>query len=273
MMVSGRVIPVGRIAYLGAVAMVMLLVLAPLIVVIWTAFFVDKIVAFPPSGYTLDWFGRAIMSATFRDSFLLSLRVGATATILGLLVGVPTAMALVRRNFVGKRMIAFLTVAPLLVPAIVAGSSIYLYYIDIEVRTEIQVAGTFAGLVAAHTLIGLPWIVRLVVSSLSMMNRHIEEASLILGASPFVTFYRITLPLIRPGIVAGGLFAFVVSLADLEVSLFLVGAGSTTLSIAILNYLQWGLDPTIAAVATLQILIIGAALWISDRYVHLSRVF
>jgi putative spermidine/putrescine transport system permease protein len=84
---------------------------------------------------------------------------------------------------------------------------------------------------------------------------------------------RVTLPLARPGLVAGGLFSFIVSFTDLEKSIFLVGPGSTTLPIAIVNYLEWNLDPTVSAVATVQILIIGAALVLSDRYVKLSRTF
>ncbi|MFM7532066.1 MAG: ABC transporter permease [Rubrivivax sp.] len=87
------------------------------------------------------------------------------------------------------------------------------------------------------------------------------------------TFFLVTLPIIRPGVIAAAMFSFIASFSDLEKSLFLVGPGKTTLPIAIVNYLEWNLDSTIAAVATVQILIIGAALLLSDRYVKLGKAF
>jgi len=104
------------------------------------------------------------------------------------------------------------------------------------------------------------------------MNRTIEEAAQNLGANRFTTFWRITLPTIRPGIVAAALFSFVNSFGNLEMSLFLVGPGRTTLPIAILQYLEWKIDPTVAAAAVLQIVVISIALLITDHYVKLSRV-
>jgi putative spermidine/putrescine transport system permease protein len=126
--------------------------------------------------------------------------------------------------------------------------------------------------VAGHILIVIPWSVRLVTASLAGFNRSIEEAAQNLGATPARTFFRVTLPMIRPGIVAAALFGFVVSFGNLEMSMVLVGAGRTTLPIAILQYLEYRIDPTIAAVSLLQVLLIGAAMFITDRFVKLSRI-
>jgi putative spermidine/putrescine transport system permease protein len=161
----------------------------------------------------------------------------------------------------------------MMIPGVVAGSALYVYFIRFELWSEVQVAATLPGLVAAHSVLTIPWIVRLVTASLMMNGSHVEEAALNLGATPWTVIRRVTLPLARPGLVAGGLFSFIVSFTDLEKSIFLVGPGSTTLPIAIVNYLEWNLDPTVSAVATVQILIIGAALVLSDRYVKLSRTF
>lgn len=270
-MLSSRALQRG--CYFAVVAIVMALILAPLFVVFWVSFFDESVISFPPKGYTTVWFVQAFKSETFRDSFLLSLQVGALATILSVSIGVPVALALERGSIPGASIIRGLTMMPLLVPGIVGGSAIYMFYIDVEILSGIQAAGSFVGLVAAHTLIALPWVVRLMLSSLKSMDRSAEEASMNLGANRFTTFRRVTLALIRPGLVAGALFAFIVSLADLELSLFLVGPGKMTLSIAVLNYLQWGMDPTICAVATIQIFVVGGALIISDRFVNLSRVF
>ncbi|HRD76252.1 MAG TPA: ABC transporter permease subunit, partial [Hyphomicrobiaceae bacterium] len=123
-----------------------------------------------------------------------------------------------------------------------------------------------------HVLVVIPWTVRLVTASLAGFDRTIEEAAQSLGANRWTTFRRITLPAILPGIVAAALFGFVSSFGNLEMSLFLVGPGRTTLPIAILQYLEWKIDPTIAAVSVVQIVLIGAAMLVTDRFVKISRV-
>jgi putative spermidine/putrescine transport system permease protein len=114
--------------------------------------------------------------------------------------------------------------------------------------------------------------VRLIVASLAGFDRSIEEAALNLGAGPWTAFFRVTLPAIRPGIVAGGLFGFVTSFGNLEMTLFLIAPGMTTLPIAILQYLEWRLDPTIAAASVMQISFIAVAMLVTDRFVKLARV-
>ncbi|WP_374818865.1 ABC transporter permease [Brucella grignonensis] len=262
-----------RAAYIGSVWLVLLFVLAPLCITVWVAFFSNTIMSFPPEGYTLSWFVRAWELEAFRTGFLLSVQIGVLAAVLGLLFGVPAALAIARHRFPGRETINMILMSPIMVPAIVAGIAIYIFYVEVQVMTGIQFAATLPGLVIAHTLIAIPWVLRLVIASLSGLDPAVEEASLSLGASRVVTFFRITLPIIKPGIVAGGLFAFIVSFGDLEKSLLLVGPGRSTLPIAMLNYLEFRTDPTIMSVATIQILIIGAALIISDRYVRLSRTF
>src|SRR5262245_31090257 len=117
-----------------------------------------------------------------------------------------------------------------------------------------------------------PGTVRLVTASLMGFDRTVEEAAQNLGAGPWTTFRRVTMPLIRPGVVAAALFGFVISFGNLEMTLFLIGPGRTTLPIAILQYLEWRIDPIIAAMSLLQILVIGAAMVATDRYVKLARV-
>ncbi len=263
----------GRTLYRVVALATLAFVLAPLVIVVWASFFSNKILSFPPQGYTTDWFIRAWQQDVFRQGFLLSLQLGVMATLWSLLLGVPAALALARYNFPGREAINAILMAPMMVPGIVAGAAVYIFFIEVEIRTEIPLVGSLPGLSIAHVLIGLPWTVRLVTASMVGVDRQIEEAALSLGANPLVTFFKVTLPLVRPGIVAGAMFSFIVSFIDLEKSLFLVGPGRVTLPIAIVNYLEWNLDSTIAAVATMQILVIAAALLISDRYFKLSRSF
>jgi putative spermidine/putrescine transport system permease protein len=154
----------------------------------------------------------------------------------------------------------------------VLGTAIYVFQVEAEIATEWPIMGSIPGLVAGHVLIVIPWVVRLIVASLAGFDRSIEEAALNLGAGPWTAFFRVTLPAIRPGIVAGGLFGFVTSFGNLEMTLFLIAPGMTTLPIAILQYLEWRLDPTIAAASVMQISFIAVAMLVTDRFVKLARV-
>ena len=262
----------GRWMLDAAAGLALAYILVPLIFVTWLAFFAQEIPSFPPEGYTLKWFGQIGENASFVKGFALSLQVGVLATLLGLLLAVPASLMLARRRIPFHGALSQLLLLPLVVPGIVMGTSIYVFHIESEMATGLPVLGSFAGLVGAHTLIVIPWVVRLVTASLAGFERTQEEAAQNLGATPLVTFWRVTLPAIRPGIVAGALFGFVMSFGNLEMSLFLVGPGRTTLPIAILQYLEWKIDPTVAAVSVVQIAIIGAAMLITDRYVKLARV-
>ncbi len=263
----------GRAIYLSYVIAALMFLAAPLVVIVWASFFADKTLSFPPSGYTLHWYARAWELEDFARGFVISLQVAVCATFTSLAIGVPASLAIERFRFPGREPLRHILLAPMYVPAIVAGAAVYLYYVQVEISTGLQLAATFPGLLAAHTLVALPWTLRLVSASLASTGSNAEEAARSLGANAFQTFFYVTLPVIRPGIIAAALFSFIASFTELELSLFLVGPGKTTLPIAIVNYLEWNLDSTIAAVATVQILIIGAALLASDRFVNLGKAF
>jgi putative spermidine/putrescine transport system permease protein len=264
---------VARSLYLLLVVAILAFLVAPLVVIVWASFFADKILAFPPSSYTLDWYARAWEQPDFASGFLMSIKVAVCAMLGSLLLGVPASLAIERFRFPGRETIRHLLLAPMYVPAIVAGAAVYLYFIQVEISTDVQLTATFPGLLLAHTLVALPWTMRLICASLATTTGVAEEAAQSLGANALQTFFYVTLPIIRPGMIAAALFSFIASFSELEKSLFLVGPGKTTLPIAIVNYLEWNLDSTIAAVATVQILIIGTALLVSDRYVNLGKAF
>ncbi|MBS0221688.1 MAG: ABC transporter permease [Proteobacteria bacterium] len=262
----------GRWALNGVATVALAYILLPLIFVVWLAFFRQEIPSFPPEGYSLRWFAAIFDQRKFVDGFTISFEVGVLATAIGLVLGVPAALCLARRTFTGRGPIGSLLLMPLIVPGVVLGTAMYVFHVALENALDVDVIGTFYALVAGHVVIVIPWIVRLVTASLAGVDRTTEEAAQNLGANRWTTFWRITLPAIRPGIVAGGLFGFVTSFGNLELSLFLVGPGRTTLPIVILQYLEWKIDPTIAAVSVVQIVLIAAVMLITDRYVKLARV-
>lgn len=263
---------IGRAALNGVAFLTLGFISLPLVFVTWLAFFKQEFPSFPPEGYTLQWFGAIAGNSAFTNGFLTSLQVGVAATLAGLALGVPASLILVRRQFLGRGVLNQLLLMPLIVPGVVMGTSIYVFQIEAEIATELPILGSMAGLIGAHTLIVIPWCVRLVAASLAGVDRSVEEAAQSLGADQWTTFFRVTLPTIRPGVVAAALFGFVMSFGNLEMSLFLVAPGQTTLPIAILQYLEWRLDPTVAAASVMQIAFIAVGMLVTDRYVKLARV-
>jgi putative spermidine/putrescine transport system permease protein len=262
----------GRWLLNGAAGVTILYILTPLIFVTWLSFFRQEIPSFPPEGYSLRWYAAIAQNARFVDGFLLSLRLGVAATAIGLAVGVPAALCLARYRFKGREGLNSLLLMPLIVPGVVLGIALYVFHVETEINTGLPILGSFLGLLTGHVLIVVPWTVRLVTASLAGFDRTLEEAAQNLGADRWTTFRRVTVPSILPGIVAAALFSFVSSFGNLELSLFLVGPGRTTLPIAILQYLEWKIDPTIAAVSVLQIGLIAAAMLVTDRFVKIARV-
>ena len=223
----------GRWALTAAAGVTFGFILLPLVFVTWLAFFQQAIPSFPPQGYSLKWFFAIAENPRFVDGFWLSLQVAVVAMLIGVAIGVPAALCLARYRFRAREPLGNLLLLPLVVPGIVLGTSLYVFHVEATILTELPDPRLDRPrLVAGHILIVIPWSVRLVSASLAGFDRSIEEAAQNLGATPMTTFFRITLPTIRPGIVAAALFGFVVSFGNLEMSMFLVGAGRTTLPIS-----------------------------------------
>jgi putative spermidine/putrescine transport system permease protein len=262
----------GRWLFTGAAALTMLYILTPLLSITWLSFYLQEIPSFPPEGYSVRWYASIFANDRFVNGLLLSLQLGVTATAIGLAVGVPAALCLARFRFPGREALNNLLLLPLMVPGVVLGTALYCFHVETEIATGMPIIGSTLGLLSGHLLVVIPWVVRLVLASLAGFDRTLEEAAQNLGADRWTTFRRITLPSILPGVVAGALFGFVASFGNLEMSLFLVGPGRTTLPIAILQYLEWKIDPSIAAVSVVQIGLIAIAMLITDRFVRISRV-
>jgi putative spermidine/putrescine transport system permease protein len=262
----------GRVLFNAAVVIAYAIVFAPIVMVVVISFFNQEIVTFPPEGLTLRWYVNAWAQRDFARGFITSLEIALAATAIGVPLGTAASLALVRGRLPAKGLLNTFLLAPLAVPAIVAGSALYMFYLRAEDWLDMDIKATFGGLVLANVLITIPWTVRLVVASLSGLDRSAEEAAANLGARPLTVFRRVTLPMLRPGIVAAALFSFVSSFENLELNLLLVGPGRTTLPVAMLSYLEFRMDPTLAAVATAQIVMVTILMLVTDRFVKLSRI-
>ena len=273
-MVLGQTFPerLGRFGFQALVGLAMLVVVLPLGLVVWLSFVTNEILSLPPEGYSFRWYAAIARQPQFISGFGTSLLVAVVATAVGLVLTVPAAMVLTRSRFPGREAVVQLLMSPLVVPAIVIGAALYMAFVEVEVATGIPLTGSSWGLSAGHVLLTIPWSLRLVTASLVGLDTALEEAAQSLGATPLATAKHVVLPLIWPALVAAALFSFVVSFSNVELSLFLVAPGTTTLPIAILQYLQWKIDPTIAAVSVIQIAIVGGALLLTNRFVSLAKV-
>ena len=260
----------GRAAVAVLVAAGGAVIFLPLLLTLYLSVFNEQMIVFPPHGYTLSWYGRIL--GTFGAPIWTSLRIAVAAVALSLAVGIPAGIGLSRYRFRGRDALATLLLSPLTAPGIAVGLAIYVLAIRIEEMTGIAMAGSIQLLILAHLLITTPWVIRLCLASLTTHERTTEEAAASLGASPAMVIWRVTLPAMRPGIVAAGLFAFIISFENLEINLFLVAPGMTTLPVSVLNYLGYHTDPLVAAVAVAQMVVVGVALLVMDRLVRIGQV-
>ena len=246
------------------------LIFVPLLLTLYLSLFDEKLIVYPPRGYTLGWYPRIIPE--FAGPLLTSLELAVAATVGSLLLGVPAGIGLARYRFRGREATSTLLLAPLTVPGVALGLAIYCFAVLLEENSGIGFSSSIWPMVGAHLLITTPWVIRLCLAALTNYERDTEEAAASLGARPLTVIRRVTLPAMRQGIIAGGLFAFIFSFGNLETTLFLVSPGITTLPIAVLNYLEYHIDPLVAAVAVAQIALVGGVLLLLDRYVKLGTI-
>ncbi len=246
-------------------ALALLFLQAPVIIVVLASFTTKSYLTVPPVGFTLDWYWRVLGDDSYIDAILFSLTLAVTATALSLILGTAAAYALIRRKVPSSEAISAALMAPLVFPAVIVAVALLQYY------TLIGVRGSFGAVAAAHVLITMPYVVRSVLASLAGSDPSLEEAARTLGANPWTAFRMTTLPLTRPGLVAGGIFSFIVSFDNVPVSIFLVSVRNTTLPVKIFTAVEHGIDPRIAAVSTMLIIITGLCLVVAERWVGFHR--
>lgn len=247
------------------VALLLIFLLAPIVVVMVFAFNSSSYLQFPLTGFSLAWFENFFTSEQFMKSFFLSLRLAVITSIISMVIGTMAALVLVRGNFPGAESLSALFLSPLMLPAILTGLALFQFYVIMGWPR------TFAGLLVAHVIVTIPYLIRTVTAVLQGSNQDLEEAARSLGASQLRTFFEITLPLIRPGVIAGGIFSFIVSFDQFPVSLFLVRSDMTTLPIQLFNYLKFSFDPTIAAAAVVSVVMSVAVVLIIEWTVGLQE--
>lgn len=248
----------GKVWLWLAAGLAMMFLAAPTLIVVPLSLTSSRFLTFPPPGWSWQWYERLFESLDWTHAALSSLQVGIGTTICASILGTCAALGF-RSDFPGKDILRVFVLSPLLVPGIVLAIAYYIFFSIISVQ-GVRLLDSNISLIIAHTAITIPFVVVTVTASLANVNSSLIRAAESLGASPLQTFWRVTFPLIRPGIATGALFTFLTSFDELIIALFLSGSNVRTLPVRMWDGIRFEVEPTLAAVATLLILVSLAVL-------------
>ena len=260
-MKKGRPFASGGAALALYVAVVLFFLQLPVLVVVLASLSDTSYLTIPPRGLTLKWYAEVLSDGSYLSAIAMSLKLAVAATLVSLVLGTAGAYALVRRKVRYANLISAIVMAPLVFPAVVIGVALLQYY------TLLGLRGQFGGLILAHVAITVPYVVRSVLASIAGSDIAVEEAARTLGANGWTAFRLVTLPMIRPGLVAGGLFSLIISFDNVPVSIFLLSVRDVTLPVKIFTAIEHGVDPSIAAVSSLLIVVTGLFLVLAERWI------
>ena len=235
-------------------ALVVVYMLVPLAIVLIISFSSAPFLTFPPPGFSMQWYEKFFSDPAWVRSLLVSLKVMVPTAILATVCGTAAAVGLSRGTFRGAAIINGVLMAPLVVPVIITAAAMF------GVFRVWGLYGTLPGLVLAHTILTIPYVLSTVGASVQLVDRRLEDAAANLGARPWTAFRRITLPLILPAVLSGLLFSMVISFDELIVSLFISTPTVRPVTVQMWSNIRGDTDPTIAAIATLLFLFSLAAL-------------
>jgi putative spermidine/putrescine transport system permease protein len=244
---------------------VMGFILAPLLVTVAISVGEAGFVQFPPHGVTLSWYLKVIHDPDFLSSLSFSLALASAATAGAIVLGVPAAFAVVRHQFPGRGAVAALLLSPLIFPVLITGVAL------LQMFSMMRSSNTPLNLLIAHVLVTMPYVLRTVTASLMLVDTSLEDAARTLGADSWRVFRRITLPQIAPGLVAGALFAFMVSFDNFPISLWLADAQHNPVPLLIFQMISSVFEPSVAAISTLMMLLSLVIVLVVERIAGLRR--
>jgi putative spermidine/putrescine transport system permease protein len=239
---------------------VLVFITLPLVVVVAASLSPTSAVTFMPWEWTFKWY-TDLLDERWLGPFFLSVRVALIVAVISGILGLMAAYAVAYERVPGSDAIMSYLLSPLSVPQIVKGVAIVLF---LSVMGLQGLLGTPA-LIAAHVVLALPFVTRMVATSLANFDASLDRAAQILGASKRQRIQYVLLPLIKPGVLSGVIFAFIISFNNIPLSVFLVRPGDTTLPITVINYLEYSLDPVMAAVNVASMIFILAVIFLFEK--------
>lgn len=251
-------------ALIGFTVLVFIFLVGPLVIILGSSVSDTTYLTFPPQGLSLRWFENIFAMEAFRRTMMTSLQVAVISTFVALLIGIPAAYALNRHRIHLPGWLSSFFVLPVLVPELVLGFSLLK-----------NVAYTFnaplmLSLVVGHTILILPYVIRVISASLASFDFSIEEAAISLGSPPLKTFFTVLLPNVQSGVIAAFILAFITSINDVSISIFMTGPGLSTLPIQLLAHMEQFFDPTVASVSVLLMLLTVGVMAVVERTLGLT---
>ncbi|WP_033848849.1 ABC transporter permease [Yersinia wautersii] len=232
-------------------AAILLFLIVPVLVIVPLSFNAGSFLSYPMAGFSLRWYQTFFNSDEWLGALGNSLLIAPLATLLATGLGVLAAIGLVRGEFRGKALVMAMLISPMVAPVVIIAVGMFFFF------ARLSLLNSYLGLVLAHALLGVPFVVITVTAVLKSYDQNLSRAAASLGASQWLVFRKVTLPLIAPGVFSGALFAFAVSFDEVVVTLFLASPRQRTLPIKMFAGIRENLDPTIAAAASLMV---GASL-------------
>jgi putative spermidine/putrescine transport system permease protein len=254
-----------NLAMWGLAGLCFLLLVLPTLVVVIVSFTSGFSLRFPPPGYSLRWYGELLNAWQLHFAATNSFKVAIWTTLLSVMLGVAAALAVARSERWSARVLDSFFMSPLILPALSLGLAALMFF------SLVGLPVSPLTLVIGHTIVCVPYVLRTTVAALAQLNPTLLESSASLGATRFMTFRRVTLPLIRPGILAGAFIAFMASFDNVPISLFLRDANTDMLPIRMWQDLEGRLDVTIAALSGVMIAVTLALMLVMERVSDLSR--
>jgi putative spermidine/putrescine transport system permease protein len=255
---------VGKIVARLVILFGIVVMLAPIVITV--ALSVGETFGFPPKSLTLRWYANFLGDPDFTDGLRVSLLLALFTVVVSTVLGTGVALALTRFAFRGRSALNFLFLSPVAMPRVALGVALFLFLLTIGLRTAAP------RLAVVHVLMACPYVIAVVTASLLGVDPRLEQAAMNLGASPWETFRRVTLPLIRPGIITGAIFAFIVSFDEVTASVFLIDVRVKTFPVVLFSSLARGTtDPTIAAASSFMLIFVMAIVAVLAWYVGLAR--
>lgn len=231
-------------------ALIGVYLILPVLIVVPMSFSDSSFLTFPPGELSLRWFRNLVEDPVWIGSALASLKVAVLSAVSSVVLGVLASLALVRGRMPFRNTIIAILLAPLIVPYVIIGLASYIVFL------QLGLTQTTLGFVLVHTCLAVPYVVINVVAGLVSVDRRVEMAAMSLGAGPVTTFFQVTLPLILPSVLSGGLFAFFISWDEVVTAIFLSGPELTTLPVQMWSGIRVQIDPTVAAISTIVMLVI-----------------
>lgn len=252
---------IGRFLFNSFAGLVLVFLITPVLIIIPLSFNSSSFLTYPIDDISLTWYKAFFTSDTWMSALKNSFIIAPIATLFATVLGTFAAMGVAKTKFRGKMLFMSIIMSPMVTPIVITAVGMYFFF------AQLQLTNSYLGIIVAHTVLGIPFVVITVSASLRGYDDNFSRAAISLGASPLTVFRTVTFPLIAPGVISGALFAFATSFDEVVVTLFLASSSQRTLPMQMFSGIRENIEPTIAAAATIM-LVSSAALLLTIEYLR-----